>query len=522
MKGNTYAESVQDRFGVGPEGQITDFLSRRSGHLLLADTIDLNALVERYGAPLEVAYTPQISDQIDRMLAWAETARRASGYGGAFLYAYATKANFAEEVVRTALRSGAHYETSATYDVVIAHQLWRQGILPSDRYMFCNGSKDAGYIAAIVALRHAGYERIIPVLDSPDELDRLLASCHEPLMLGVRERHAADVTDWSHPGNERFGLLPHEIDAVADRLRGTPHQLFVYHAMVGSQIEDEGPWRARLRASASAYARLRQRCPSLQILNVGGGIPTSAYTIGFSFDYAGFLERLMRETAAVCAEHGVPVPDLACECGRYTVATHSVFLMEVGSVKRGQGEQPDWHLLNGSMMVSLPDMLIVHGQEFVVLPLEGWDAPARQARLGGRATCDSDDFFPRAGQEPLLLPDMGEGQVIAFFGVGAYQQMISGRGGAHHCLTPEMRRIIIERDGDALVVREIAPQGLEQIMAALGYRPETLEQPAPRPTVPVERRAPRLKSRPQALFARRPLALMASDAAAGQQSGWSG
>ena len=99
-----------------------------------------------------------------------------------------------------------------------------------------------------------------------------------------------------------------------------------------------------------------------------------------------------------------------------------------------------------------------------MLPLDRWEAPARAVRLGGRRTCDSDDFFPRPSQPPLMLPEDGQGMVVAIFGVGAYQQMISGRGGAHHCLNPEMRRIIIEQDGDALVVREIAPQSLGAIM----------------------------------------------------------
>ncbi|HEX9370863.1 MAG TPA: arginine decarboxylase, partial [Roseiflexaceae bacterium] len=99
---------------------LTDFLSRRDGRLLLADRIDISAMAERYGAPLEIAYCPLITQQVERMLGWAAAAREESGYAGAFLYAYATKANFAEEVVRTALAAGAHYETSATADVLIA------------------------------------------------------------------------------------------------------------------------------------------------------------------------------------------------------------------------------------------------------------------------------------------------------------------------------------------------------------------------------------------------------------------
>ncbi len=489
MSKQSYLDFVQNRYGIATEGMLTDFLSRRDGRLLLADRIDLSAMVERYGAPLEIAYCPLITTQVECMLGWAAAARAEAGYDGAFQYAYATKANFAEEVVRTAIGAGANYETSATADVLIAHHLWQQGVLPESRYLFCNGSKEPSYIEAIVALREAGYARIVPILDDLNELDALLAGCSAPLLLGVRERHFADVVDPAHPGGERFGLTQAEIAEVARRLAGTPHQLVLYHAMVGSQIEDIDGWMGRLARSAAAYARLRRQVPTLRAFNFGGGMPTSAYALDFAFDYASFLRRLMATMAEVCAAHGVPQPDLVGEFGRYTVASHNVFLLEVGAVKPAQaaGGEP-WYLVNGSMMVALPDALIVADQQFIVLPLDRWAAPAQGVRLGGRRTCDSDDMFPRPSQPPLMLPEDGQGLVVGLFGVGAYQQMIAGRGGAHHCLNPEMRRIIIEQDDDALVVREVAPQSLGMIMDALGYAAERLEPLAHPQPAPVERR----------------------------------
>jgi len=481
---------------------LTDFLSRRDSRLLLADEIDLSALVERYGTPLEVAYCPLISTQIVRMLGWAASARAHTGYAGAFLYSYATKANFAEEVVRTAITAGAHYETSAASDLLIAHYLWQQGVLPADRFIFCNGSKEQPYIDAIVALREAGYEQVVPILDALEELDALIAGCSAPLLLGVRERHTITVGSQPHSGSQRFGLTPTEIAEVADRLHDTPHRLIVYHAMAGSQIEDADVWVAQLARSAEAYCQLQVRVPTLQAFNFGGGMPTSAYTLDFRFDYAGMIQRLMQIMIEVSAAYNVSQPDLIGEFGRYTVASHSLYLLEVGAVKADQTRStPPWYLLNGSLMVALPDSLIVDNQQFLVLPLDRWDAPARAARLAGRATCDSDDVFPRMSQPPLVLPAQADGMVVAIFGIGAYQQMIAGRGGAHHCLSPEMRRVIIERDGDgainaglgALVMREIAPQSLESIMSLLGYPRESLDPPERQATttVPIERIAQR-------------------------------
>ena len=477
----TYGEYLGARYGVAGEGPINEFISRRNGRLMLGDRVDLGALVELYGAPLEVAYCPLITREVHRMVAVAAEAQRATGYERPLLYAYATKANFAEEVVRTALNAGAHYETSSAADARIAAQLWQEGTLPRDRWVFCNGSKEDDYLEAILRLRQLGNERVVPVLDDLDELDMLIG-CRAPLKLGVRARQFARCG-----GGDRFGLLPEEIEEVVAQLRMSRHELVLYHAMVGSQIEDEAAWIEKLTAAVEEYCALRREVPSLKFFNFGGGMPTSAYALDFDFDYRRFFERLFATIQEVCARHDVPVPQVVGEFGRYTVASHSVFLMEVGKTKRGRSGEEPWYLLNGSLMVSAPDTVIVEDQKFIILPLDGWNDPAQAVKLGGRRTCDSDDVYPRPGAEALVLPKTDGGQVLAVFGVGAYQQMLAGRGGAHHCLNPEMRRIVIEEGPRGLRMREVAPQSLGQIMHALGYD----QAPASRRRLPIAAQARR-------------------------------
>lgn len=215
------------------------------------------------------------------------------------------------------------------------------------------------------------------------------------------------------------------------------------------------------------------------MFNFGGGMPTAAYSLDFQFDYEGFFARLFA-TIRICAACGVPAPEVVGEFGRYTVASHSLYLFEVGAVKDGRTTDEPWYLIDGSLMVSAPDTLIVDDQQFIILPLNGWDDPVQSVVIGGRRTCNSDDMYPQPGGEPLMLPRTTGGLVVGVFGVGAYQAMLGGRGGAHHCLNPEMRRLIIEDGPQGLTVREIAPQSLSQIMVALGYGQ----------TTPSRRRAP--------------------------------
>jgi arginine decarboxylase len=485
LKQQTFASYMESRYGRASNGPLNDFISRRNNQLYFSDDISLNDLARRYGTPLEVVYYPQITRQIQRMHTWVDHARWKTGYSGDFAYAYATKANFAADVVQTALAAGAHYETSAAIDVDVARHLWRQGILPADRLVCCNGSKESFYLDAITALRQEGCRNVVPILDDLAELEALRPSSL-PFQFGVRER-AVGNRDGTRPGNDRFGMTAEEIDQVVHRLDTTPHRLVLYHAMAGSQIEDSDNFLSLLHDSVVAYCRLRQRVPTLRYFNFGGGMPTSAYNLQFHFDYKGFLAKLMTLLQRTCAAYDVPVPDIIGEFGRYTVANHSLYLFEVGGVKRGSATMPDWYLINGSLMVSMPDMVFVPNQQFIVLPLTHWDAPVRPVRLAGRRTCDSDDVYPRTAQPPLMLPDVSGGLVLAVFGIGAYQQMIAGLGGAHHCLSPEPRRIVMKEVEGRTVQTDVPQQDQAAIMRLLGYQPERMVTPIP--AVATQRRA---------------------------------
>ncbi len=485
---STYLEHI-GRY-AGADGRLNDFISLRDGRVIFADTIDLLELARAHNTPLELSFCPLITGRVAAMRAHFAAARERAGYAGQFVYAYATKANFAEEVVRTAINAGAHYETSSAFDVRIAHQLWRAGLLPGDRFVFCNGSKEPAYISAIRELREAGFANVVPILDDPEEFEAL-ADCPAPLLLGVRERKdAGDMAAGITYGYDRFGMGPAELAALADRVAASPHRLLVYHAMVGSQLEQREYWLAELRESLAGYAQLRERAPELAYFNFGGGMPTGAYSLSFGFDYAEFAGRLLADVAGWCQARGVPHPHLVGEFGRYTAADHGVHLFQVGRVKRGQAGSPPWYLLNGSLMVALPDILIVKGQQFICLPLNHLGAEAGPAVLGGRRTCDSDDFYPREGDPELILPLVaGVGSresevraslpqpptpdsqplVLAFFGTGAYQAMLSGEGGAHHCLAPEAPKLIVEQQGDQLVTRVIGEQSWDDVLGELGY-----------------------------------------------------
>lgn len=461
--------------------QITDLLTLRDGQLWFRD-LNLMQLIAEHGTPLEVSYLPVITDRVRTMIDLFERARQDTGYRGQFVYAYASKANVNEEVVTTALAAGAHYESSSAFDLDIVRLLRGRSLLRDDRLVICNGYKLAAYAAKILQLRAEGLTGIMPVLDNPGELPQFQRA-EGPLLMGVRQRIESGVAsiDDLDRVDSRFGMDFQRLSELCEQIDTSPNlELALYHTMFGSQLEDEVQFLASLRFAAECYARLKQRHPSLRYLDFGGGVPV-AYRIGFHFDYAGFARRLLETIREVCTAHGVEEPAIIGEFGRYTAAEHGFHLFEIVVEKPTSRPGASWYLIDGSLMVALPDIWAL-GQEFIVLPINGYDRECHSVWFGG-LTCDSDDEYrgPKDTGDFFTMPRMlpGEPLYIGFFATGAYQEMLSGVRGAHHCLMPEAKELIIEHVGEAEhAVRSWPEQTSEEILDMLGYGRHSLDPPA--------------------------------------------
>ena len=77
-------------------------------HLSFHD-IDLNKLVETYGAPLKFTYLPKISDNIKKAKTWFENAINKHNYKGNYSYCYCTKSSHFKHVLNEALKNDISY-----------------------------------------------------------------------------------------------------------------------------------------------------------------------------------------------------------------------------------------------------------------------------------------------------------------------------------------------------------------------------------------------------------------------------
>jgi arginine decarboxylase len=470
-----------EREEPAPNHAFNDYLSSRDGRLYLED-LDLaqlfvggrqdQGLGRTLPSPLELVYLPKIRQKIGRMRQIFADVIDEVGYEGRFHYAYASKANAAEEVVRTTLDAGAHYEMSSTVDVEIALLMIAAGRLPPDRMVICNGFKPGGtdYDDNIIRLRRV-HDNVIPVVEDSAELPPLVES-GLPFEVGLRQKsygphHGLDEMDGV---NSRFGMSVADIHKAADLIAAAPNlSLKLYHAMVGSQILSEGDFLTWLEPPIEIYAQLRQHHPGMTIFDFGGGVPVPM-TLDFSFDYRGFARRLLATLQEVCGRHDVPVPDVLGEFGRYTTSEHGAHLFRVVTVKENASKLP-WYIIDGSIMTSFPDSWAL-SEHFIVLPLNHLDKPFRQVQLGG-VTCDSDDVYPpKPSKSPLYLPTETQDLYIGFFSIGAYQEMLGGVRGSKHCVLPEANELLVDREGDGgYQFQVVRGQNSADVLRNLGYVP---------------------------------------------------
>jgi arginine decarboxylase len=461
---------------VPDKHQFNHFLSAENGRLQMAG-FDLMELFEDSAdtptmpSPLEVVYLPLIGQRIASMRQVFADVIEETGYEGVFHYAYASKANAAEEVIRSTLGAGAHHEMSSTIDVEIARLMIKRGLLTSDRMVICNGFKPSGsdYANNIVRFK-SDHANVIPVLEDLSEIPPLIAS-QLPFDVGIRQKcygqheNMYDMDD----ANSRFGMHLDDIWKAADYIEASPNlTLKLYHAMVGSQLlrrEDFVDW---LEPTMKIFAKLRQKYPSLSIFNFGGGMPVPM-TLDFDFDYHAFVRLLLTRMRVICERYGVPVPDIMGEFGRYTTAEHGAHIFKIILVKDNDSKLP-WYIIDGSIMSSFPDAWAL-SEHFIVLPLNHLDKPFQQVQLGG-ITCDSDDVYPpKSSKSPLYLPVETDNLHVGFFSIGAYQEMLGGVKGSKHCVLPEAQEVIINRNaaGD-LTFEVMGGQNSADVLRNLGYK----------------------------------------------------
>lgn len=450
-----------------------EYLSIKDGVLHYKD-LNLLELVEKYKAPLEVAYTPMITQKVQSLKKLFAEKIKKYEYPSKYNYAYATKANYYSEVVLTALNDIDMLETSSAYDIEIIFKLAKEGYIKKGFTVLCNGFKNEKYVATLKNLLNMGIN-VIPIIENEKELKLIGKLSRYKISVGLRynsdfeSRLIKNTFDHDEEFDNRFGFDKEEIFEVARKIQSMSNlTLKVFHFHFGGSITSIKNYLKGFTNLFSTYCEMKKQFPSLEYFDFGGGFPVK-YSLVYSFDYERLVDGMVKAAKNVCKKNNVECPQLIGEHGRFTAADHSFYIYKIDFTKKTNNK--NWYIINGSLMNMAPDIWGIE-QDFTILPVNLYNNPCIPVCLGGE-TCDPDDrYFLNDDNVKIFMPTINEGETlyIAIFSIGAYQEIISGIGGLHHCLLPEGNELIIfKEDGKYKFVEAEKVTETEKIYDVLDY-----------------------------------------------------
>ena len=428
-----------------------EYLSVKNNALYYKD-INLLDLVKKYNAPLEVAYTPMITEKIQYLKNLFNKKIKKYKYSNSYNYAYATKANYYSEVVLTALNDVDMLETSSAYDIGIIKALVDQGVIKKGFTVLCNGFKNEKYIETLEYLLSKGIN-VVPIIENEKEFDLISKLTNYKINVGLRynsdfeSRVIKNNFAIGEELNNRFGFGKDNLFEMANRISECDNlTLKVFHFHFGGTITNIDNYIKGYSNIMQHYCELKRLHNTLEYFDFGGGFPVK-YSLTYEFDYDKLVDGMIKFAKIICEKNGIECPKLIGEHGRFTVADHSFYIYKIDFTK--EENYKNWYIINGSLMNMTPDMWGIQ-QDFTILPVNLLSNPHIPVYLGGE-TCDPDDrYFLNDENVKLFMPIIKKDETlyIAIFSIGAYQEIISGIGGLHHCLIPEGNELIIyKKDG---------------------------------------------------------------------------
>ena len=437
---------------------------------LLFHGIDLMQLVEQYGSPLKFMYLPKISENISKAKQWFADAFRKYDYHGAYHYCYCTKSSHFRHVIERALDTGVYIETSSASDLSIVNVLLNEKKVKPTDWVICNGFKQQEYVDKIAELMTSKAVNVLPVLDNYVEIEQLKSKTSEPFSVGIRiasEEEPKFEFYTSRLGIGYRNIVPFYKQYIQD---DPQISLRMLHFFINTCIRDTAYYWNELQKCLKVYVGLKKICPTLNSLNIGGGFPIKN-SLAFSYDYAYMVDEIVNQVRIVCEEAGIEVPDLYTEFGSYTVGESAGTIYKVIYQKQ-QNDREKWNMIDSSFITTMPDSWAIN-KRFIMLPLNSWNDTYERVLLGG-ITCDSDDYYNSEQHvNAIYLPRFSKSYplYIGFFHTGAYQETVGGFGGLQHCLVPQPKYVLLDRDEEGNLTSKLfkEQQTALEFLTQLGY-----------------------------------------------------
>ncbi len=453
-----YSEYLNQQF-VDP----SNALSLEDDKLMWFD-IDLLALAHQYAEPAFVTYLPAIRKRTELARTWVRDAINEITPGTQHQYYVSIKANYWPWAIQAAMQGSQGIEISSINDLSLIISLVDKGFLDKGIGLIVNGVKSVAFRKALLAARRAGLVNPWIFADSAEEVEWYATHLQEPLAIGLRKKPSNNK-----PGQfeSRFGVHSQHIEPLMDEVVAKSELVSVnaIHIQSYGTAPEGGFTFEDYTEGISRFVELKAKYPTIEYLNIGGGLFNSSYPPKKVNDTnAEFINWIVDYLFWQCKDADTSVPTIITELGSYNYAPATVWLTR-SEARKPAFTNSEWLFVEGSIMNDLPDALLLKHHPFVPLALSHLDANASRYRLAG-LTCDPMDWMDSGELGGVTLPDVNEPLTLGFFNCGAYQSTLGGVGGLRHCMLDNPHQLFLDRNtaGELVTVKHIPARQTQEIL----------------------------------------------------------
>ncbi len=333
-----------------------------------------------------------------------ETVRRQYGVLHELLPAarvfYAVKANPASPVITTLADAGIGYDVASAGEIDRCLTLG----INADRFCFGNTIKRE---RDIIWARALGVD--LYAFDSPGELEKLARAAPRARVFCRLSVHGRGA-EW--PLTRKFGCSPHLAAELLVRAKALGLRPIGVSFHVGSQQTDPHQWAIAIGHAGAIFQICERQGVSLELLNVGGGLPAQYRTAVPPL--ATYAEAI---TLAVRRHFGGSPPQLMIEPGRYMVGDAGILRSQILLIARhGHHDNRRWVYLDAGRYNGLAE---TQGERIHYTIRTPHNNGASEPVVLAGPTCDSTDIIYDRANYALPL-DLTIGDTVDFLSAGAY------------------------------------------------------------------------------------------------------
>ena len=345
-----------DLFSINSQGDVTVRLSGGGTDQEIA-IAELAKKFAREGTrtPLLFRFPNILAQRIERLSNSFNNSIQKAGGKRPYRGLFPVKVNQQRQVIEHIAAAGERFHfglevgTKPELVIAIAH------LSPGDRFLVCNGYKDAQYVDLALRASQVGIQAIL-VVERLAEISLIMNRSEELGILprlGLRTRlTSATSGHWSPTSGEQslFGLGIRDTIAAIDQLREGKmlHCLEMLHYHQGSQIPDIRSIETTAREAGQIYANLVREGAPMGLLNVGGGLAVDydgSNTTSVSsrnYDLDDYTDAIVGTILRQLDHEEIEHPILLSESGRAIAAPYSVLVFDIiGSNAISESSEPE-------------------------------------------------------------------------------------------------------------------------------------------------------------------------------------